>query len=150
MTTPRGPFTSNPLLNEGDFRGSAAGGGCITAKRALDCECPPRPHPGRLGRDAHPTLGHCRTCGRRIPGPAETVDSVRITLESTSEVIETALPARVWRGRSEDGTPIIALVTIAAQPSGDARKDARMRTALETRIASSAVITIPTERLVQP
>ena len=72
---------------------------------------------------------------------------VRITLESTSEVVQTSLPACVWRGRSEDGTPILALIMIAAQPSGDVvRMDPRMRTALETRIASSAVITIPAER----
>ncbi len=65
----RGRFTSNPLVNESDFRGSAVGGGCITAKRALECECPPSPDLAHPGRDPHPTFGHCRTCGRAIPSP---------------------------------------------------------------------------------
>ena len=68
---------------------------------------------------------------------------VRITLESTAEVEMTPPPARVWRGRSDDGTEVVAFITIGANPTGDQRADVRMREALERRIVSTAVITIP-------
>jgi len=67
---------------------------------------------------------------------------VRIKLESTSEILAQPPPARVWRGRSEDGVPVLAFVTLLAGGSG-AHTDARLQLALETRIRSSAVITIP-------
>jgi hypothetical protein len=71
---------------------------------------------------------------------------VRITLESTDEVSTFPPPARVWRGQSDDGTAIVAFITVAAAPTGDPRADARMRQALEERVTSSAVITIPVNR----
>jgi len=70
--------------------------------------------------------------------------AVRITLESTAEIVAEPPPARVWRGRSEDGAQVLAFITLGVtELSGDPLIDARMRQALETRIASSAVITIP-------
>ncbi len=67
----------------------------------------------------------------------------RITLESTDDVVASPPPARVWRGRTEDGTAVVAFITIGAARSGAARTDARLKKALETRITSSALITIP-------
>ncbi len=70
-------------------------------------------------------------------------EPVRISLESTGEIEPAPPPARVWRGRSDNGIPILAFITIAAGASGDLLADEHMRIALETRITSSALITIP-------
>jgi hypothetical protein len=68
---------------------------------------------------------------------------VRITLDSTDEIERPPQEARVWRGRTEEGVPIVAWIVLASVRSGDPREDARTKRALEKRILSSAVITIP-------
>jgi hypothetical protein len=64
-------------------------------------------------------------------------------LESTDMVEMAPPPARLWRGTTADGSPILALITLVAEPTGDADADERMQRALEERIVSSALITIP-------
>jgi hypothetical protein len=68
---------------------------------------------------------------------------VQIQLASTAEIEIAPPPARVWRGLSDQGVPIVAFITIAAGQSGDPRVDARMQEALETRVTSLAQIYIP-------
>lgn len=68
---------------------------------------------------------------------------VRITLKSTEHIELPPVDARVWRGRTKEGVPIVAWILLAAVRSGDPRVDARIKMALENRIVSSAVITIP-------
>lgn len=66
-----------------------------------------------------------------------------VTLESTDLVEMAPPPARLWRGVTADGSPILALITLVAVQSGDAEADERMQRALEERIVSTALITIP-------
>jgi hypothetical protein len=70
---------------------------------------------------------------------------LRIQLESTDELVENPLPARVWRGNSDDGSEFVAFITIGTFQTGKPDVDARNQQALETRIVSTAVIEIPLE-----
>jgi len=66
-----------------------------------------------------------------------------VVLESTDMVEMSPPPARLWQGTAADGSPILAFITLVAVQSGDADADERMQRALETRIASTCLITVP-------
>jgi hypothetical protein len=70
---------------------------------------------------------------------------VKIRLRSTDRLDHGSPPSRVWKGRTEDGVPVVALVLLLASPRDDEEPEVleRTRAALQTRIESSAVITIP-------
>lgn len=64
-------------------------------------------------------------------------------LESTDMIEMAPGPGRVWQGETADGAPIVAFITLIAGPTGDNDTDVRLQRALETRIVSTVLLTIP-------
>lgn len=62
---------------------------------------------------------------------------VQITLESTAQVEQFPPPARLWLGRTAEDLHVMAWITLASTSP-------RLQRALEERVTSQAVITIPT------
>lgn len=77
--------------------------------------------------------------------PLSTEPPVRIALESTDEILATPPPARMWRGQTDDGVPVIAFIALVPVTTGADRLDERMRLALERRVISKAKIVIPVD-----
>ena len=70
---------------------------------------------------------------------------VRIALESTDEILTTPPAARMWRGQTDNGVPVIAFIALVPVTTGSERLDERMRLALERRVISKAKIVIPVD-----
>jgi hypothetical protein len=75
---------------------------------------------------------------------------MKITIENTSRIVELdtgsgLIPARIWEGHTESGTPVHCFITrIAATiPRDDPRQAEFVRDLQEQRAPSAAVATIP-------
>lgn len=76
---------------------------------------------------------------------------MKMTIESTAELVDiNGVPARIWQGESDSGTPVIAFVTRIAVPE-DAGEQAHAQFAAELQqhaVPRAAVQTLPTRMLI--